>query len=32
MLTHLMLGANEPKASAAFFEAVLCPLGYSRFF
>lgn len=32
MLTHLMLGANDPEASAKFFEAVLAPLGYARAF
>lgn len=32
MLTHLMLGANDPEASAKFFEAVLAPLGYTRAF
>jgi catechol 2,3-dioxygenase-like lactoylglutathione lyase family enzyme len=32
MLTHLMLGANDPVASAAFYEAVLGPLGYKRAF
>ena len=32
MLTHLMLGTNDPQASFAFFDAVLGPLGYSRAF
>jgi catechol 2,3-dioxygenase-like lactoylglutathione lyase family enzyme len=32
MISHLMLGANDPDASAAFFEAVLAPLGYKRAF
>lgn len=32
MITHLMLGANDPDASAKFFEAVLGPLGYTRAF
>jgi|WetSurMetagenome_2_1015567.scaffolds.fasta_scaffold164536_2 catechol 2,3-dioxygenase-like lactoylglutathione lyase family enzyme len=32
MLTHLMLGAEDPAASAKFFEAVLGPLGYARAF
>ncbi len=32
MISHLMLGANDPEASAAFYEAVLAPLGYKRAF
>ena len=32
MLTHLMLGANDPAASHAFYDAVLGPLGYKRAF
>ncbi len=32
MISHLMLGANDPAASAAFYEAVLGPLGYKRAF
>ena len=32
MLTHLMLGANDPQASFTFFDAVLGPLGYTRMF
>jgi len=32
MLTHIMLGANDPAASAAFYEATLAPLGYVRAF
>ena len=32
MLTHLMLGANDPAASHAFYDAALGPLGYKRVF
>ena len=32
MISHLMLGASDPAASAAFYEAVLTPLGYKRAF
>ena len=32
MISHLMLGANDPVASATFYEAVLGPLGYKRAF
>ena len=32
MITHLMLGANDPEASAAFYDAVLAPIGYTRAF
>ncbi len=32
MISHLMLGANDPAASAAFYDAVLVPLGYKRAF
>ena len=32
MITHLMFGTNDSKASGAFFDAVLGALGYSRFF
>ncbi len=32
MISHLMLGANDPEASAKFYEAVLSPLGYKRAF
>ena len=32
MISHLMLGANDSAASAAFYEAALAPLGYKRAF
>ena len=32
MLTHMMLGAKDPKASADFFDAVLGALGHKRMF
>lgn len=32
MLTHLMLGANDPAKSHAFYDAALGPLGYKRVF
>ena len=32
MISHLMLGANDPEASAKFYEAVLAPMGYARAF
>lgn len=32
MISHLMLGANDPAASATFYDAVLGPLGYKRAF
>jgi hypothetical protein len=30
MLSYLSIGANDPRASALFYEAVLLPLGYGR--
>ncbi len=32
MLTHITIGAKDKTASAAFYEAVLGPLGYQRAF
>jgi catechol 2,3-dioxygenase-like lactoylglutathione lyase family enzyme len=32
MISYAVFGANDPKASIAFFEAVLAPLGYLKFY
>jgi catechol 2,3-dioxygenase-like lactoylglutathione lyase family enzyme len=32
MIAYAVFGTNDPKASIAFFEAVLAPLGYAKFY